>query len=388
MTDSSTTPPVSRRAIIRGGALGAAGIAALASSAALPSSNVLATTGTPPAWTDVLDLGADRTGAADSTAAFQAAINSGLPIYVPPGTYACNRGPLVAASWMRIFGNSYGTTTIASSGCHLFDLDNSNGLLEGIEIDHVALSATGGDIFHGANIIHSTVHHCWLIQNSPAHAIWNSSASTGLGSAFVRECCFYYNKECQYGSPRAISAWFLRANGRPGGCGDIWWYGGNCHNEDNDTTRWWYHIIGPDSGQGGRNNRFEKMTFDCPQGGMIRLESSTGDVIDDVVAANLASLPVGNPLISIATTAGNSSGSGAIAIRNYSRRGGNNNGSGITDIHLDANATQLMIDTPNVSAGGTMLTIDCGGAQNVTLIGSPGTGRYTLLNAGGIVLVS
>ena len=39
-------------------------------------------------------------------------------------------------------------------------------------------------------------------------------------------------------------------------------------------------------------------------------------------------------------------------------------------------------------AGGTMLDIDCGGALNVTLIGSPGSGNYTLVSGGGINLVS
>lgn len=388
MTESSTPPPLSRRAIIRGGALGAAGIASLGSSAALSAVNASASAGTAAAWTNVVDLGADKTGAADSTAAFQAAIDAGLPVYVPPGTYGCNRGPLVAASWMRIFGNSYGTTTIQTSGGHLFDMDNANGVLEGIEIDHVMLSATGGDIFHGANIVRSTVHHCWLVQNSPSHAIWNSSAATGLGTSYMRECCFYYNKECQYGSPRFISAWYLRGNGIGNGIADTWWYGGTCHNEGHDTTRWWYHILGPDSGQGGRNNRFQKITFDFPQGGMIRLESCTGDVIEDVVCTSLASLVVGNPLISIATVSGDSSGCAGIAIRNYARRGGNNGGNGITDIRLDANASQVTIDTPTVYAGGSVLDIDCGSARNVTLIGSPGSGNYTLLNGGGLNLIS
>jgi hypothetical protein len=385
MGESPAPSLLSRRHLMRGGA---AGIAALASSAALSPSSASASTGTQPAWTNVVDLGADPTGAADSTAAFQTAINNGLPIYVPPGTYTCSRGPLVPTSWTRIFGNSYGATTIQCSGSHLFDMDNSNGFLEGIEIDHVTLSATGGDVFHGAHVARSSVHHCWLVQNSPNHAIWNSSSSTGLGSAYMHECCFHYNKEHQYGSPRSISAWYLDASGAAANCNDNWWYGNSCYNQGHDTTQWWYRVIGSSSGQGGRNNRFQKTVFENPQGGMVRLESCTGTVIDDVTNVNLASLVVGNPLVSIATVAGNSSGCGGIAIRNYSRRGGNNNGGGITDIQLDSNAVQVVIDTPSVYGGGAVLGIDCGSARNVTLIGSPGNGNYTLVNGGGLTLIS
>jgi Diphthamide synthase len=54
MRESSAPPPLSRRALIRDGALGAAGIAALGSSAGLSSSSASASAGTPPAWTNVI----------------------------------------------------------------------------------------------------------------------------------------------------------------------------------------------------------------------------------------------------------------------------------------------------------------------------------------------
>jgi hypothetical protein len=125
---------------------------------------------------------------------------------------------------------------------------------------------------------------------------------------------------------------------------------------------------------------------------MIRLESTTGDLIEDVTSEDLAggrdALPVGRPLISIATAAGNTVGCAGIAIRSYSRRGGDNQGNGITDIRLDANASQIVIDTPTRYSGGALLTIDAGGAQLGTLIGSPGAGNYTLLNGSGIRVLS
>jgi hypothetical protein len=42
------------------------------------------------AYANVLDYGADATGTINSSAAFTAAIATGNPVYVPPGTYLCN----------------------------------------------------------------------------------------------------------------------------------------------------------------------------------------------------------------------------------------------------------------------------------------------------------
>jgi hypothetical protein len=383
--ESGRQRPVTRRGLMRGGALGAAGLGVLTSPAVFGAGAAQAVTDPVLSWTNVVDAGADPSGAKDSTSAFQAAIGASLPIYVPPGSYKCNSGPLAVAPWTRIFGNSYGTTTIFSSGAPLFNMDNSNGKLEGVEIDHLTLSATGGDIFSGANIVRSSVHHCFLIQNSAANAIWNCSASAGLGTTYMAECQFYFNREYQYGSPRTINAWYLNGNG-PMNINDNWWFGNVCFNQGGDTTHFWYRIIGAGAGQGSRNNRFQKLTFEYPQGGMIRLESSTGDLIEDVTSEDLASLPVGNPLISISTASGNSSGCSGIAIRSYSRRGGNNNGGGITDIQLDGNAVQFIIDTPTQYSGGSVLTIDAGGATRGTLIGSPAS--YTLQNGSGVKVLS
>jgi hypothetical protein len=334
-------------------------------------------------WTNVVDAGADPSGAKDSTTAFQTAIGAGLPIYVPPGSYKCNNGPLVAAPWMRIFGNSYGTTTISASGAPLFNMDNANGKLEGVEIDHLTLSATGGDIFWGANIVRSSVHHCFLVQHSAANAIWNCQASAGLGQTYMAECQFYFNREYEYGATRSINAWYLNGKG-PFNINDNWWFGNVCFNQGGDQGYFWYRIIGAATGQGSRNNRFQKLTFEYPQGGMIKLESTTGDVIEDVTNEDLTGLSVGNPMISIATASGNSSGCSGIAIRSYSRRLGPSNA--ITDIALDGNAVQFIIDSPSQYGPGQALAINAGGATHGTLIGSPAS--YTLTNGSGVKVLS
>lgn len=392
---------VTRRGLIRGSALGAAGIGALAAPALFGSAPASAAVAPGLSWTNVVtDFGADPTGARDSTSNFQSAINAGLPVYVPPGTYLCSAGPLLVAPYTRIFGNSYGGTTITTTGAPLFNMDSVAGTggnapppIEGIEIDHLTLSAssTGGDIFWGANIVRSSVHHCKLVQNNPASAIYNCSASTGqspAGTTYMAECRFYFNTEAIQGSAsRSINPWYLNSNGLLN-LNDNWWFGNVLFNSAHDQNYFWYRIIGPATGQESRNNRFSKLTYEFPQGGMIKLESTTGDVIEDVTSEDLTnSLPVGNPLISISTVPGNSTGCAGITIRNYSRRGGGSTNP-ITDIQLDANARQITIDTPSQYGPGQTLVIDAGDAANVTLLGSPGAGNYTLRNGSGVKVLS
>jgi|SRR5215813_1981332 len=381
---------VTRRGLIRGGALGAAGIGALTAPALLGATGASAAVAPGLSWNNVVtDFKADHTGNTDSTTNFQNAINAGLPVYVPPGTYLCSNGPLVVAPYMHMFGNSYGTTTISTAGAPLFDMDPTPvppNPVEGVEIDHLTLSAasTGGDIFWGANLVRSSVHDCKLVQNNPASAIWNCSASTGAGTTYLAECRFYFNTEAIQGSAaRSINPWYLF--GSMMHINDNWWFGNVCFNSAHDQNNFWYRIIGDATQQRSRNNRFQKLTFEFPQGGMIKLESTTGDLIEDVTSEDLTGLTVGtNAMISIATASGNTNGCAGIAIRNYSRRGGPTNA--ITDIKLDSNAVQFIIDTPSQYGGGQALAINAGGATHGTLIGSPA--NYSLTNAAGVKVLS
>jgi hypothetical protein len=135
------------------------------------------------------------------------------------------------------------------------------------------------------------VHHCYLIQNSAANAIWNCQASAGLGHTYMAECQFYFNRECEYVAARSINAWYLNGNG-PFNINDNWWFGNVCFNQAN----------------------------------------------------------------------------------------------AITDIALDGNAVQFIIDTPSVYGGGQALAINAGGATRGTLIGSPAS--YTLTNGAGVKVLS
>jgi hypothetical protein len=64
---------------------------------------------------NILDYGADPTGAVDATAAIQAAINSGKPVYIPKGAYLVNPDVgLVVANGTMIFGDGKADSIIVA----------------------------------------------------------------------------------------------------------------------------------------------------------------------------------------------------------------------------------------------------------------------------------
>jgi hypothetical protein len=339
--------------------------------------------------------GADPTGAADSTAAFQAAINAlpagGGTVTVPPGTYKCNTGQLTVVSGLHLVApGGYGATTIncTAGGAYLFNLDppgySTSVHVEDLLITGLTINATGLDIFWGANIVRSRIVGNCLIQNSNGFAVMNVTQTTGTnGVTYLAENEFA-NKELIGGATRTIEAWHIDCSGTGLRCNDNWWHGGGSKifsSTGGDTSQYWLKLIGDTAGQfGSRNNRFSKLVFEIPNGtgGFIHLQNTTGDVLDDITSEDLSTSAVGNALILLDTNG--SGGCQGITIRNYSRRGGTLISNSLPDVKLDANATQITIDSPSLYSGGHALTMDLGNATNVTLTGAwPVT--YTLLNA-------
>ena len=143
--------------------------------------------------------GADPTGAADSTAAIQAAINaaayvsasdaSGIlgaaqaTVYLPGGTYLISSGPLVLPHGhsIRITGAGDGTI-LKSTANAIIDFDGLNGLTEGsVEIDHLGFDAAGGHVFQNPNL-HGQLHlHDLAIRQRSAgfSVFWADDTVTG-----------------------------------------------------------------------------------------------------------------------------------------------------------------------------------------------------------------
>jgi hypothetical protein len=293
---------------------------------------------------------------------------------VPPGSYKISSGPLSPVYGLHLQGAGADSTQISCTGSALFNTDPatgltpSNGNLENVEIDHLTLNVTGGDIFWGANIVRSSVHHCQLIQNSLGNAIWNMSPSTGQGTTYMAECQFYANKEIvNTVGTRTINPWYLNAQG-PNAANDNWWYGNWLFNNSKDATQWWYRIIGAVSGSyGSRNNRFEKLLFEYPLGGMIRLESVTGCTIADCTNEDLAALTAGsNAMISLGSVSGSTTGCIGTTISKYVRRGGTAISS--PDIQLDPYCQNTRITDPEATYGNKLI-IDLGSSQAVWLAG-------------------
>jgi hypothetical protein len=60
----------------------------------------------------VADYGADPTGVTDATAAIQNAVNSGKPVWMPPGTYLLGGTITIPSTGVRIFGVGMGDTVL------------------------------------------------------------------------------------------------------------------------------------------------------------------------------------------------------------------------------------------------------------------------------------
>lgn len=104
---------------------------------------------------NVLDYGADLTGSDDSTAALQAAWNSGFPVYHPAGTYKISSGlTLAGANSQLIFAKgavlvttsdfAYGGTTGASQW--IINVTSTDSFeIDGLSVDATSFPATYAD---------------------------------------------------------------------------------------------------------------------------------------------------------------------------------------------------------------------------------------------------
>jgi len=317
----------------------------------------------------------------DDTTAINTAMAAGMgPVLLGPGTFTAHLSP---TSFTRILGMGAGITTLQNTaGQPLFSMDTvAAGKIDMFELAYMTVNVTGADMFYGANIVRSSVHHCWLIQNSTANAIWNCSATTGQGTTYMAECEFFANREYVLGTPRTIEAWHLDMQG-PNNANDNSWRRSTLYNQGHDTAMYHYRMIGnAGSSAASRANEWFKLCFEYPTGGMIRLEGVTDATIDRCTNEDLAALTVTtNPLISLGVSAGGAACSN-IKIDGYMRRGGSNV---TTDIGADSSAVNG-IDIVNATqdAGGAALAINLNGATSQSVRGIGGSGVSNLGSTAG-----
>lgn len=388
--DQAASPGLgtTRRSLLTGAAAGVAagaGGSVAAGTAAGPAS--AATTAPPtPDWLNVLAYGADPTGMADSTKAFQNAIDAvaakGGVVYAPGGTYKISSGPLRPVSGLRLTGDGYLSTTLTSRTSSILSASNGKSVLDSVEIDGLTLTATGSDLITGGWLARWRIHDCRLIQNSAGNAIWNAAAVTGMV-----ECVFERNREFVYGTARTIDAWHLSCSTGSAQINQNVWRDNVCFNSGNggvtpvyDASHYWYHLIQAKAANVNQANSFASIVFEHCCGGAIMIESAVGTVIDSCWSYDTPANSVANALFRIKK---NTTGAASqlTTIRNSGRLGPGLK-AGVADIALDGACQDTSIIGCGCNSANGPFVVDLGFSKSVSVTGLPVS--YSLLNASGL----
>lgn len=309
----------------------------------------------------VVAEGADPTGNADSTTAIQDAITAaGTGVcYLPAGTYTTS-AVLNPVSGGRICGPMYGAAKIVNTTTAIFDTGPSS-LLDNTEIDHLTLEATAGNIFDGANMARCHIHDCNLIQNGTGYGILGGTITE------LNECSFDRNRETAAVASRTVPMWNIVNSGT--NVNNNRWTDTRGFNSGPDLSQFWWYLAGT-GGTGLTNNQFVNCEVEAPAGGLIRVESCSGTVIDSCFAWDLAANTWGNSLISIGENATAGFGSSNTVIRNCGRNGGSSTG-GNYDVLLESTTSDTLVENQFLKqqAGGSALTLDAGSSSGAVFIG-------------------
>jgi hypothetical protein len=112
----------------------------------------------------VIDYGADSTGVADSTTAFNAAIATGHRVLVPNGTYSVANVTLVAGTWITGETRDGAIITVRTNGAAAFL--NAGGVYH-IKIDNLTIKAgTGVTNAKGYNQTDLSAYSAWVEFNN------------------------------------------------------------------------------------------------------------------------------------------------------------------------------------------------------------------------------
>ncbi len=306
--------------------------------------------------------GATGNGSTDDTTAIAAAITAaagGGVVYFPAGTYKIST-PLAPTNGVRLTGSGAYSSTIVSTASSLLTLGPSIHL-DRIEIDHLALTVTGFDLITGAvtgaNIARSTIHDCILTQNSSGNYIWNA-----VSAALMEECVFERNAENVYGATRTVPAWGLSG----GAINQNIWQNLVCWNQGADATQYYFDIYAVTSGTQNIGNTWRNIVFENPLGGMIRVRSTTRNLIENCLGWDF-STSIAQSLVSLGSYAGNTvQPARDNTIINCGRTStGSTFGAGAYDIQMDSTCIQTTIINPPPSA-----QINMGGSIGCEILGS------------------
>lgn len=334
--------------------------------------------------------GADPAASADSTAAFQAAIDGlpdgGGPLRVPAGTYRCDAGKLRVRSGLQLLGDGYQCTRITCNGSsqtaprYLFNMDPPAERASNVTDLHISglnLDCTSADIFWGQNITRAKIVDNWLNQRSGDYRIWHSDAATGTVSGtqvagYMAECEFSNRENVYPTTGRTVESWLIDCTNTQMACNDNTWHAGHGKLWVQPGAYWMKLIGGSGTATGSRHNTWRDLVFECPNGdgGFIWLVRTTHALIDNVSSQDQPSTTsVTNAKIRVG--APGESGCLAVMIHNYTRRAANGATATFPDIVLDSASRQVTITAPRGPAsGGQALHCDLGDATGVMLDGA------------------
>jgi hypothetical protein len=148
-------------------------------------------------WANVIKFGADPSGLSDSSAAIQAAIDSGaITVYFPTGKYQVNRTIFVRGKVRLISGfDSYITPSSAAfqSGAHPSPLFQIESARSDVTLNHFQLGSWGANSYPGIIFVEQNSSRPLILVDSaylsigPIGAIGYQNTASGTGDLFVED---------------------------------------------------------------------------------------------------------------------------------------------------------------------------------------------------------
>jgi hypothetical protein len=224
---------------------------------------------------NVLDYGADLTGVASSSAAIQAAIDSGNSVYVPNGTYLITT-PLVVTDSFRgnvFFGESQAKTIIKTLTGNLFNIKGNSIRFENL---YLQSGAAGGHVFSQTEgISNIDVGFCRLSCLNIAKSVWENNGYETV-ALVIHDGILDITLSHTVAAVRLI-----------GSNGDI-----NSNTFENLTCNYSgnYAFYLESTNGGCSNNVFRNIVLETTNGGGISLKQCYQTVIDNVQGWDLGTL--------------------------------------------------------------------------------------------------
>ena len=324
----------------------------------------------------------DTTGVTDS-ANINGLISLGASqVQLGPGQFYA---ALTPAKAFRLSGAGIGAHDAeVRSGSAVFNFGNVS--LNGVEIEHLTIDATGSDIFTNMNLHRSYFHHLQIFQRSGANCIGtlgaNGSSAGGTGTG-LSTTTFEDIEQHVYCDPasgvRSVPGWFLYDNNGGGKNIDVVNFCrvrsfNEVSNSKIDNTQFIFDIGCQVAGTGGLADRVSFINCDFGQtlGGGIRLRSVQGALIEQPGFGNIFtqfSTAIGNSMIYVGQFAGAAVSQSPVITGYVRENSGTLTWSTFSDIEMQSTTTSPVLINPAHTGTGTGLIVNLNSCPSAQIIG-------------------